>query len=119
MDGLETGGTRSKKQVIWLAIPTDNVPKSTRKRYTPANWPKSFPELYVAEDSTGKAYLVGQTLYNNKGKIKKATKKRESEAQTVIYFFLVKQTRHSKKLSFEKAKKHHQKKLKLYIKEFL
>jgi len=118
MEGFETGETRTPKKGKWLAIPTNDVPKNTRKRYTPANWPKLFPELYVAEDSKGKYYLVGQTLYN-KGKIKKATKKRESEAQTVIYFFLVKQTRHTKKLNFEKAKKQHQKKLKLYIKSEL
>ena len=119
MVGFESGGIRTPKKGKWLAFPTNNVPKSTRKRNTPANLPKSFPEIYVAEDSNGKAYLVGETLYNNKGKIKKATKKREAEAETVIYFFLVKQTRNTKKLSFERAKKQHQKKLKLYIREFL
>ena len=96
MEGFESSGIRTPKKCKWLAIPTDNVPKSTRKRYSPANWPKSFPELYTAEDTSGKAYLVGQTLYN-KGKIQKATKKRKSEAQTVIYFFLVKQKNNIRK----------------------
>ncbi|MCP4356170.1 MAG: hypothetical protein GY793_11215 [Proteobacteria bacterium] len=120
MDGFETGGTRKPLNGKWIAIPSDNVPKAPgRKRYTPKHWPKSFPELYFAKDTKGSAYLVGQTVHKttSKGKkvIRKTTRKTESEAETVIYFFLVKQTHHVKKLNFAQANKQYQNKMKLYI----
>lgn len=75
----------------WIAIPSDNVPKAPgRKRYTPKYWPKSFPELYFAKDTKGNLYLVGQIVVNSKGRIRKTSKRTESQAQTVIYFLLVK-----------------------------
>jgi len=131
MEGFENGGIRKPTKGKWLAIPTDNVPKSRRKRYSPSNWPKSFPELYFAQDTKGNSYLVGQTIHktmkSGKKTIRKINSRNESEAassrrrqdevQTVIYFFLKKQTRHTKKLKFEKAGKNSQKKLKLYLKQ--
>jgi len=123
MEGFETGGVRKPTKGKWIAIPTENVPKSRRKRYTPENWPKSYPELYFAQDTNGKAYLVGQTVHktnkHGKTRISKTSRKTESQAETVIYFFLVKQTKHVKRLSFEHASKHHQKKMKLYISQEL
>lgn len=124
MDGFNEGGIRKAKNGGWIAIPSDNVPKAPRrKRYTPENWPKSFPELYFTQDTKGKAYLVGQTIHktNKRGNkiIRKTSSRNQHEAETVIYFFMVKQTRHVKRLNFEQASKRHKQKMKLYISDEL
>ncbi|HAG53536.1 MAG TPA: hypothetical protein DCL21_07100 [Alphaproteobacteria bacterium] len=125
MEGFENAEirkpTRGRK---WIAIPSNNVPKAPgKKRYTPETWKKSFPVLYFAQDTKGKAYLVGQTIHktNKRGNkvIRKTNSRNESEAETVVYFFLVKQTRHTKKLNFEQASKKAQRKLKDYISQEL
>lgn len=121
MEGFEKGGVRKPTHGKWLAIPTENVPKSRRKRYTPSNWPKSFPELYFAQDTKGNSYLVGQTIHktmkSGKSTIRKTNSRNESEAETVIYFFLKKQTNQTKRLNFSSAGKKAQKNLKLYLKQ--
>lgn len=109
----------------WIAIPSDNVPKAPgKKKYSPDHWPKSFPELYFAKDSNnGKSYLVGQTINkttkSGKKTIRKTNSRNESQAETVVYFFLVKKTRNTKKINFETASKKASNKLKRYISEEL
>lgn len=108
----------------WIAIPSDNVPKAPgKKKYSPDHWPKSFPELYFAKDTKGKSYLVGQTINkttkSGKKTIRKTNSRNESQAETVVYFFLVKKTRNTKKINFETASKKASNKLKRYISEEL
>lgn len=124
MAGFEDPEIRRPKNGKWIAIPTENVPKAPgKKRYTPENWPKLFPELYFAKDTKDKAYLVGQTIHkttkSGKKTIRRTNSRNESQAETAVYFFLVKQTRQTKKINFDTASKKASDKLKRYISEEL
>lgn len=111
---FERGALVRSRRGRYLAIPTPEAVQLARRRVgrfgkvSPANWPKSLPELRYVPRRSGPALLVADELkHTSAGRLTRARRTKTGRlgrgASSVVMFILVRQTKLPKKLDVQQV----------------